>query len=550
MERKLAGSIDRLAKAQEGYSLNSSKDILNELLEIYQIINPDWTKEYNRREDEKLQYRNTKSSVLDNLILNKLPEGFETSKLKSKRKIAKGDEPIDPIELGRIIHIANKISHTYEQKINSIITEYIIKESKNGRDFVGRYVATKNGRIINRKFEKDLKSIYKISNEVQNEYQDPIDACSKVEKELKNKREKAKKAREKIVDELERYEKCGVSAKEFADLFALRRKLKVLEKKGKNKSEEYNKLLEESEKSMENITKKVPRADVEKLEKKTIRERKIRKEIFKIEQEHTTKKEELSRKHRYNIIARRRRYFMEDYGFTQKDFDYLDSQGLQKLWRAHALGMNIKDIAIEDVNRIVQERNLQDISYGITEETDEKGSGKKLFYMDIPEFGQFSVHYMPAVIGGSSKFPEYTMAFGKRGRREQIMLTNQHSKAFKELIEDTYQDPECDDLIGLEDVLEDGTRVPKKGIVVPKERKEQYRKIYQILFLDLGNKKSELEVRKSIRHQLGVSISLPKEFLKCLYSCDTCEDLAKKIEEIEFSDKTASKYVNANEERE
>lgn len=549
MERKLAESIDKLTKVQEGYSLNSSKDTLNELLEIYQIINPDWTKEYNRREDEKLQYRNTKSSVLNNLILNKLPEGFDTSKLKSKRKIGKDDEPIDPIELGRIIHIANKISHTYEQKINSIITEYIMKESKNGRDFVGNYVATKNGRIVNRKFEKDLKSIYKISNEVQKEYQDPIDECIKVEKELKNKRQKAKKVRNEIIDELEKYEKCGVSVKEFTNLFSLRRNLKILEVKGKNKTENYYELLKESEELMAEITKKVPRADVEKLEKKTIRERKIRKEISQIEAEHTRKKEELDKKHKHNVIARRRKYFMEDYGFTQKDFEYLDSQGLQKMWRAHALGMNIKDMAIEDVNRIVQERNLQEISYGITEETDEKGSGKKLFYMDIPEFGQFSVHFMPAVIS-SSKFPEYTMSFGKRGRREQIMLTDQYSKDFKELIEDTYQDSECDDLIGLEEVLEDGTRVPKNGVIVSEERKEQYRKIYQILFLDLGNKKSELEVRKSIRHQLGVSISLPKEFLKCLHSCDTCEDLAKRVEEIEFSDKAINKSENANEERE
>lgn len=547
MGEKLIDAIERVIRVQEGYSLNSSKDTLNELLEIYQEINPNWQKEYNRREEEKLQYRNTNSSVFDGLILNKLPSNFDTSKIKSKRKIGKDDEPIDPIELGRIIHIANKISHTYELEINNIITEYIMNESKNGRDFIGKIEATKNGRIINRKFEKDLKFIYKIPNEVQREYQDPIDAYEEAKKELKNKRINAKRARTEIINEMEKYEKCGVLPKEFADLFESRRNLRKLEKKGKTKTEEYAELHKKSEELLENITSKVPKADVERLEKKIIRERKIRREISELERKSSQKHEEMKRKHRFNSIARKRRYFMEDYGFTQKDFDYLDSKGLQKMWHAHALGMNIKNMAIEDVNRIVHERNLQDISYGITEETDEKDSGKKLFYMDIPEFGQFSVHYMPAVIN-SSDFPEYTMAFSKRGRREQIMLTNQHSKEFKELIEDTYQESDVDDLIGLEDVLEDGTRVPKKGIIVPEERKEEYRKIYQILFLDLGNKKSELEVRKSIRHQLGVSISLPKEFLKCLYDCDTCEDLAKKVEEIEFSPK--AKDIDEKEERE
>ena len=61
-----------------------------------------------------------------------------------------------------------------------------MNESKNGRDFIGKIEATKNGRIINRKFEKDLKFIYKIPNEVQREYQDPIDAYEEVFNRLLN----------------------------------------------------------------------------------------------------------------------------------------------------------------------------------------------------------------------------------------------------------------------------------------------------------------------------------------------------------------------------
>ncbi len=185
---KIIEAIDKLNKVHENYSVNSSKDTLNELLEIYQEINPDWVKEYNRREEEKLKYRKTQSSVLDKLILNKLPNNFDVSKIKSKRKIGKNDEQIDPIELGRIIHISNKIAHTYESAINNIINEYVMAESRRGRDFVGYREGTRNGRIVDIKFEKDLKFIYRISDTEQKEYQEPIDEYKKVEDEINKKR--------------------------------------------------------------------------------------------------------------------------------------------------------------------------------------------------------------------------------------------------------------------------------------------------------------------------------------------------------------------------
>lgn len=540
---KIIEAIDKLNKVHENYSVNSSKDTLNELLEIYQEINPDWIKEYNRREEEKLKYRKTQSSVLDKLILNKLPNNFDVSKIKSKRKIGKNDEQIDPIELGRIIHISNKIAHTYESAINNIINEYVMAESRRGRDFVGYREGTRNGRIVDIKFEKDLKFIYRISDTEQKEYQEPIDEYKKAEDEINKKKISAKRARTELIKEMEKYEKCGVSPSEFSELFSERRKVRSLERKGKTNTSEYSETSKKAEELLAKVTEKVPEDDVIKLEKKAIKERNIRIIIAELEKERDQKKTEMEKNNRTNRIARKRKGFMNNYDFTQKDFDFLDSKNLQKMWKAYSVGMNIKNMAIEQVNRIIKERKLDDVSYGVAEERDKIKTGNKLFYMDIPEYGQFSVHFMPAIIGDSD-FPEYKMSFEKAGRREQIMLTNQHSKEFLELIEDTYKDPDMDDIIGLDEVLEDGTRKPKNGVDVPEDRKQSYRKLYQILFLDLGNQRKDLEIRKSIRHQLGVSIGLKKEFLECLYRCDKCEDLSKRINESELTN------VKSTEEKE
>lgn len=175
------------------------------------------------------------------------------------------------------------------------------------------------------------------------------------------------------------------------------------------------------------------------------------------------------------------------YGFEEKDFESgknLETLNLTKLAKAHNDGMYIKDLEIENVNRLVQDYDRDDISYGVKKDNEDN----YLFVMDVRGYGQFSVHMKdPNLIAQIKK--KYTMSMYKR---KTTMLVNYVSKQAKEFIEESKKD----------DSMDEERNIPKHA---RKIRKQRARLLEELKFLDLT---------KAEKHELGVKGGLTRKELQ------------------------------------
>lgn len=106
-------------------------------------------------------------------------------------------------------------------------------------------------------------------------------------------------------------------------------------------------------------------------------------------------------------------------GISSDDLNLLRQRGYDILSEGYINCMDIKDKAIAEEIEMLREDDTQ--SYGIKRTTDKDGTKNTLFVMDVPCFGQMSVHiYDLALISGLSehkyRYPIY--------QRENVLLTD------------------------------------------------------------------------------------------------------------------------------
>lgn len=169
------------------------------------------------------------------------------------------------------------------------------------------------------------------------------------------------------------------------------------------------------------------------------------------------------------------------YEFVEQDFmigKNLDVLDFRKLIQAYSNAMFIKDTEIESVDRLAHNHDRQEVSYGIKR----IDNANTLFVMDIPRFGQFSVHIKdPSLIAQIRK--KYRMPLY---RTETMVLVDHISDKAKEFIEDAKAD----------DSMDDERRIPK---FVSETKKKRIRLREEIKYLDLtSGEKHELAVKSGL----------------------------------------------------
>ena len=149
---------------------------------------------------------------------------------------------------------------------------------------------------------------------------------------------------------------------------------------------------------------------------------------------------------------------------------------------------------------------------------------------------------MPPVVkqelGDREYLPDYDMILSNEGRREQVVLINENTRAFRRFRRNISEDGTIDRKM----VFDTETRLSVS-------KRANYRKLYGILTLDIGDDQDEREFwnprigkgksyeeftdkqkvsvkkkileardrRRAARHQLGVMMGLPKNLLEIIY---------------------------------
>lgn len=145
----------------EDYAIHSSEDNLNALLEIYERLKPNWVEEFNELSEEIISENKIQDKTFDNFLRVQLPKGYTIEKLKASKN-EKQDPFIDIMQRGRIIHIANKIAHHFEEILDERLSEYMIKNGIRSRGKTEFYQIKKRiNQIYNPNTKDRIKDIAK-----------------------------------------------------------------------------------------------------------------------------------------------------------------------------------------------------------------------------------------------------------------------------------------------------------------------------------------------------------------------------------------------------
>lgn len=117
MERKIEKVDKRIFEAfrkiLEEYTIKDSEDNLNDLLEVYQALVPNWVNDFNRLSNDLTARTGTKSKIFQDFLKLQLPRGYNIQNLKAPKN-EKHDLLVDIMQRGRIIHLSNKIAHQFD----------------------------------------------------------------------------------------------------------------------------------------------------------------------------------------------------------------------------------------------------------------------------------------------------------------------------------------------------------------------------------------------------------------------------------------------------
>lgn len=181
---------------------------------------------------------------------------------------------------------------------------------------------------------------------------------------------------------------------------------------------------------------------------------------------------------------------LKNFGFKDEDFkenEKLDDCNFEEFIIGFNNAMKIKDMEIENINLIIKQNKIKEVSYGYKEDTTaKKGS---LFVMDVLNFGQFSVHIKSSDLIEQLKSSPYQMPVYSI---ETDLLVDYKSEAAREFYDNAISNNSFDEKLGITDKTID-------------KEKERRRLIEQIRNLDMP---------KGKKHELGVRYGLGRKQLK------------------------------------
>ena len=547
--------INRINLLCQNYNSRNDSENLNAFLDAFVDLYPEWVELYNSRDE--ITYGDTSDEV-EEMLITKLPKNATIAKYKIKPGEEKESLNKKLEKKVRILHTSNKVAHgiTYLMKeymyyfaiqeitAGNLNFENIMKFSKDQDGYMSSNLDEKffSDFIINYPFDLDF------SNEDVRKYFETYTSADEKIKETTNKIKDARKRINEIesmlTGEQENWDDSSVDKdmlKNYLDKLRLKRRLESLEKIDNQSANTLaglcadrvsitnfisEELVAEAENLQLSIYNMYDQSDILKLQKKDAADRA---EVILGEPVETS----------FSKLSRLRL----KYGLSAGNVVKLSELGFAEAKKAYDSCMDIKNKTIVDIHKFIQDNNMGYISYGIASEFGSKDTAEKnVFFMDLPGYSQISVHYLTGIVqnelDGMEQLPDYEMLLSNDGRREQIILINENTRAFRQFRRKISEDDSIDKTMGFD-----------KDLRLSIAKRANYRKLYGILSLDIGDDQDEREFwnprigkgktyeefsdkqkasvgkkimeardrRRAVRHQLGVMMGLPQNLLKILY---------------------------------
>lgn len=547
--------INRVNLLYQNFNSRSDSENLNELLALFDELYPEWVEMYNERDE--LTYGDT-SEEAEEMLITKLPENASIGKYKVSLDDEKDSTNKKLEKKVRILHTANKVAHGVAFLMKEYLYYFANQEVASGKlDFenIMKFHNDSDGNVysvVDEKFFSDFLINYPFDLDFSNEdvknyfetYTSADASIKEITSKIKDTRKRIAEIEGMLNDEQELWDSSSVDKemlKKYLDKLRLKRRLESQEHLGAQDintleglcadrvaltnfiSEE---LLEEAENLQLSIYDMYDQSDLLKIQKSDAADRA---EGILGEPVETS----------FSKLSRLRL----KYDLSASSIVALSGLGFADARNAYNNSMDIKNKMIANIHEFIQDNHMSYISYGVASEVESKDKEEKnIFLIDLPGYSQVSVHFMPPVVkqelGNRDYMPDYDMVLSNDGRREQVVLINENTRAFRMFRRAISDDETIDKKMGFDTDMR-----------LSVSKRSNYRKLYGILSLDIGDDQDEKEFwnprigkgksyeeftdkqkqsvkkkileardrRRAVRHQLGVMMGLPKNLLEIIY---------------------------------
>lgn len=547
--------INRVNLLYQNFNSRSDSENLNELLALFDELYPEWVEMYNERDE--LTYGDT-SEEAEEMLITKLPENASIGKYKVSLDDEKDSTNKKLEKKVRILHTANKVAHGVAFLMKEYLYYFANQEVASGKlDFenIMKFHNDSDGNVysvVDEKFFSDFLINYPFDLDFSNEdvknyfetYTSADASIKEITSKIKDTRKRIAEIEGMLNDEQELWDSSSVDKemlKKYLDKLRLKRRLESQEHLGAQDintleglcadrvaltnfiSEE---LLEEAENLQLSIYDMYDQSDLLKIQKSDAAHRA---EGILGEPVETS----------FSKLSRLRL----KYDLSASSIVALSGLGFADARNAYNNSMDIKNKMIANIHEFIQDNHMSYISYGVASEVESKDKEEKnIFLIDLPGYSQVSVHFMPPVVkqelGNRDYMPDYDMVLSNDGRREQVVLINENTRAFRMFRRAISDDRTIDRKMGFDTDMR-----------LSVSKRSNYRKLYGILNLDIGDDQDEKEFwnprigkgksyeeftdkqkqsvkkkileardrRRAVRHQLGVMMGLPKNLLEIIY---------------------------------
>ena len=569
--------IDEINSICRNFSGLDNKTKLNKFLDFFSEVYPDWIRIYNSRDE--YTYGDT-SEEIEAMLVSKIPERYTVDNFKETREFDARKVNVEFEKMARILHLSNKVAHGVKYMIGTYITNYFLDEAAAGNEVISgllREITAADGETeirVNDKFLDDFMKKFPFHIKADDTVKEALENYMEVDikrDEIEERIQKAKDRINEVADDILDKQRSLVGDENFTDNFLYDYLKKLGLKKRLEKQYETDEISERDRYTLMNL-----QADRVALTNFVSEEVLVEvEELYLTNSELFAESEDLKMQKEDYIdrlyVATGEDYFFEfkiinnlrkAHGLSPKDMIRFIDMDLSSAKTAYDNCMEVKNKSIYNIHEYIVNNNMKYISYGISKDLRNRNNDdaeKNVFWIDVPGYSQFSVHFHPRVIENDLEklepMPDYEMVLDADGRREQVALLSKKSPAFRIFEKKYASDWSIDKEFGFDTM----TRFPNY-------KKEQFRKMYAVLALDMGDDFSnrqewlvrlggdfntitdqqrkilnykvaeDRERRRAVRHQLGVMMGLSKDLLKHIYD----------FEELQYSQEFKDKMYGAD----
>ena len=555
MKAEETAIINRINLLCQNFKTRSDSENLNELLTLFDKLYPEWVDMYNERDEQT--YGDTSDEV-EEMLITKLPENTSIGKYKVIVDDERDSANKKLEKKVRILHTANKVAHGVAFLMKEYLYYFANQEIASGKlDFenIMKFQNDTDGNVYSvtdEKFFSDFLINYPFDLDFTNDdvkgyfetYTSADESMKGITSKIKDTRKRIAEIESMLTEEQEIWDSSSVDTemlKNYLDKLRLKRRLE---------SQEYLSIQDTN--TLDGLcadrvalTNFIPEELVEEAEKLqlSIYDMYDQSDLLKVQKKDAADRAEAKLGRPVDVAFSKLSRLRLKYDMSASSIVALSGLGFAEAKKAYSDVMDIKNKMVANIHEFIQDNHMNYISYGISAELESKDKEEKnVFLIDLPGYSQVSVHFMPPVVkqelGDKEYLPDYDMILSNEGRREQVVLINENTRAFRRFRRNISEDGTIDRKMGFD--TETRLSVSKRA---------NYRKLYGILTLDIGDDQDEREFwnprigkgksyeeftdkqkvsvkkkileardrRRAARHQLGVMMGLPKNLLEIIY---------------------------------